>query len=333
MKLAKITLENILGCPDGTYSFADETGEPFDVVAVTGPGGTGKTALLEAICANKEHVGGYGPAPGPERLLRRGSTTGRIASSWVLTDQERRFAGAPSVRCDVELRIDGDTSRIADGTADLRRLFEQFHRSEGLGKFEYFPANRDLHDMGGGGPPQPPLPLALEAASRMGKHPGKYDAVPGTLQEAAMRAATDVLTELRDNGVVLGAPSRDSLEPYRSALHQLTDTIRIDGLVPSGAGSTLRFARQGGYHVDLNELSASERQALLFATTFVRLRLDNSVVLIDEPELHVHPVEQAEALRRLGGLGKNNQIIVATSSAGILRDLQSRQIRVLGASR
>jgi predicted ATP-dependent endonuclease of OLD family len=44
-----------------------------------------------------------------------------------------------------------------------------------------------------------------------------------------------------------------------------------------------------------------------------------SLVLIDEPELHLHAMSHADMAHALAGLGHDIQIIVATGSAALLR--------------
>ncbi|MEJ7730010.1 MAG: AAA family ATPase [Polyangiaceae bacterium] len=325
MKLAQLTVEGILGAPDGTFSFTDDAGQPLDVVVLSGDEGSGTTSLLEAIGILKEHVGGYGAAPAPSTVLRGGAARGRVATSWALFDDERRRVGAPSALCSVELLIDKASARVANASADLGPLFERFSRDPGEGKFEYFPANRELEAVGGL-PIEPVLPAALQAASRLGKARDKYAFVHGVLAEAALGAGDDVLRALRRDGVVLGGPSSDQLEPYRKAFARLTDRVRLDGMTMQARRPGLRFVRRDGAALGFDDLSASDRQALLFATTFVHLGLEHSIVLIDEPELHIHPARQADFLRCLSLLGADNQLIVASSSAGILRAARPHQV-------
>ncbi|MEJ7734119.1 MAG: AAA family ATPase [Polyangiaceae bacterium] len=298
---------------------------------VTGGPACGKTSLLEAIGMLKESVGGYGPAPTPRRMLRRGATTGRIAAAWALSDEERRFCGAPASQCSTEVRIETVAARVVDATADLGSLFEHFGSEVGLGKFEYFPANRDLHATAGVAS-EPPMPVALEAPLRLAKPADKYGCVHGTLVEAAQDTGNRVLAELRDKGVVLGTPTTDRVAPYRAALKKLTDGIRLEGVACRQGQPRATFAHRDGHELELDDLSASQRQAVLFATTFVRLGLNDSVILIDEPERSIHPGDHADFLRRIAGLGAGNQLIVATASAGIVRAARAKQVVGLGGA-
>ena len=74
-----------------------------------------------------------------------------------------------------------------------------------------------------------------------------------------------------------------------------------------------------GARIELADLSDSEAQAVLFAATFQRQGLDDSLVLLDTPELHIPDADQAAFFDAVCRLGVNNQVIAATSSRSILQ--------------
>lgn len=65
---------------------------------------------------------------------------------------------------------------------------------------------------------------------------------------------------------------------------------------------------------DLAEMSSGEQAIFPLLYEFVRLDVGNSIVLIDELELHLHPPEQQRLLNALPALGPNNQFIITTHS-------------------
>ncbi len=69
---------------------------------------------------------------------------------------------------------------------------------------------------------------------------------------------------------------------------------------------------------EISELSAGERVIFPILLDFAHLNINNSVILIDELELHLHPPLQQALLRALIKLGKNNQIIITTHSQAIV---------------
>ncbi|MEI6380042.1 MAG: AAA family ATPase [Cyanobacteriota bacterium ELA615] len=65
---------------------------------------------------------------------------------------------------------------------------------------------------------------------------------------------------------------------------------------------------------EISEMSGGERAIFPMLMDFASWNIHNSVILIDEIELHLHPPMQQALLRALPKLGKNNQFIITTHS-------------------
>ncbi len=65
---------------------------------------------------------------------------------------------------------------------------------------------------------------------------------------------------------------------------------------------------------ELAEMSAGEKAVFPILLDFAYWQIHNSVVLIDEIELHLHPPLQQSLLRVLANEGSNNQFIITTHS-------------------
>ncbi|MBP0016414.1 MAG: AAA family ATPase [Cyanobacteria bacterium SBLK] len=74
------------------------------------------------------------------------------------------------------------------------------------------------------------------------------------------------------------------------------------------------FNKNENKHYEISEMSAGERAILPILIDFVNWNIHNSVILIDELELHLHPPLQQTLLGVLPSLGKNNQFIITTHS-------------------
>lgn len=59
------------------------------------------------------------------------------------------------------------------------------------------------------------------------------------------------------------------------------------------------------------------------------LEPENSIILIDEPELSLHPKWQSKIIKVYERIGKNNQIIIATHSPHILGSVPKENIIIL----
>ncbi len=74
------------------------------------------------------------------------------------------------------------------------------------------------------------------------------------------------------------------------------------------------YLYDGKNQYEISELSGGERAIFPMLMDFANWNIHNSVILIDELELHLHPPMQQALLRTLPKLGKNNQFIITTHS-------------------
>jgi hypothetical protein len=79
----------------------------------------------------------------------------------------------------------------------------------------------------------------------------------------------------------------------------------------------------GNYEYRYDGLSSGEQMLLLFLIRMVTDHVHQSIVFVDEIELHQHPLWQRKLLYLLPRIGVNNQII-ATTHSPYLRDVLSR---------
>jgi len=318
VKIVELTLECFLGAPDGTYSFQHpHTLEPLPVVVVTGPAQSGKTSLLEAIAAVKELAGSYGAPPDARSLVRRGCRAGSAIATWRLSPEEMERAGTSQAVWRTEVTV-GEVARAPDVDPRLRSILETYSLEPRCGKFEYFAADRRLPRRDGLAE-EPMLPSTIEATMRLRRGAEKYMGVHRALVECALGDATRRLTLLNERGIAFASEEEDAMTPYRKVLAGLLPNLRLDGLATNRGQQVVRFVRRDGSWSTLTELSEGERQVVLLAVTFLRLGLNDSVVLIDAPELHLHPDNHVVVLQSLAGLGVDNQLIVATASPEIVR--------------
>ena len=74
------------------------------------------------------------------------------------------------------------------------------------------------------------------------------------------------------------------------------------------------FRDGNGAEYELSNASAGERAILPLLIDFANWEINNSIILIDELELHLHPPLQQALVRALPKLGRNNQFIITTHS-------------------
>ncbi|MDY6781866.1 MAG: AAA family ATPase [Cyanobacteriota bacterium] len=74
------------------------------------------------------------------------------------------------------------------------------------------------------------------------------------------------------------------------------------------------YLYDGKNQYEISEMSGGERSIFPILVDFANWNIHNSVILIDELELHLHPPMQQALLRALPKLGNNNQFIITTHS-------------------
>lgn len=74
------------------------------------------------------------------------------------------------------------------------------------------------------------------------------------------------------------------------------------------------YLYDGKNQYEISEMSGGERAIFPILMDFANWNIHNSIILIDEIELHLHPPMQQAFLRTLPTLGQNNQFIITTHS-------------------
>jgi len=86
------------------------------------------------------------------------------------------------------------------------------------------------------------------------------------------------------------------------------------------------FLSDGNNQYEISEMSAGERAIFPILLDFARWNINNSIIIIDEVELHLHPPLQQAFIRALNKLGRNNQFILTTHSENVVSMFEEDQI-------
>ena len=127
-------------------------------------------------------------------------------------------------------------------------------------------------------------------------------------------------------------PARESREKICKEVNSIFESMDLDveliGL--SKDEDTIPIFRNiEGKEFDISGLSSGEKQLFLRALSLKFLNVNNSIILIDEPEISLHPRWQRKIINVYENIGENNQLIIATHSPHIIGNVTKEQIRVL----
>ena len=122
-----------------------------------------------------------------------------------------------------------------------------------------------------------------------------------------------------ERGYQLRPGQRDLFADLQRAYTTVFPGRRFEGAVPrSDIDEVLNepwfFLHDGHHQYEISEMSGGERAIFPLLFDFANWQINNSVVLIDEIELHLHPPLQQALVRALPALGRNNQFIITTHS-------------------
>lgn len=124
---------------------------------------------------------------------------------------------------------------------------------------------------------------------------------------------------------------RDIFEDLQNNLQAVFPNRRFSGPAPRlSAADAFEvdwfYLADGNNEYEVSEMSAGERAIFPILIDFANWKINNSIILIDELELHLHPPLQQTLLNALHRFGSNNQFIISTHSDYIASLVDESQI-------
>jgi len=141
--------------------------------------------------------------------------------------------------------------------------------------------------------------------------------------------ATKIITAIFQNkNKKVGEVQKKVFDEINEIFGILDIDVKIEDISQDGRNIPI-FKNSAGEKFDINELSSGEKQLFLRTLAIKMLNPENSIILIDEPELSLHPKWQQRIVDVYKKIGKNNQIIIATHSPHILGSVKKENIMLL----
>ncbi|MBO3459020.1 AAA family ATPase [Aetokthonos hydrillicola Thurmond2011] len=317
------------------FDFTDpETGLARDLIVLIGMNGAGKTSLLQAIAAT------LGTATGrlkePSDLEWAGFNYELLGSNWggfepEVTVKVQFSSGELEAVGDFQQKL-RDMGRDLQPPAAKHIVTLKWHN----GRVQAGSAGELFQFKG------------REYAKQLLRAEGfqVFERVGTILWYTEQRTSTSLTTEDPDRKLEITEDLlRDRLSKWRQ-FHQDVEMGKIPHLRPgqkdlyaeierayqavfperSFEGPVLRenvddilsepwfYLYDGKNQYEISEMSGGERAIFPMLMDFASWNIHNSVILIDEIELHLHPPMQQALLRALPKLGTNNQFIITTHS-------------------
>lgn len=122
--------------------------------------------------------------------------------------------------------------------------------------------------------------------------------------------------------------TKDAIDSFNAIFEESELITRLVNLDIHNSNKPI-FQTLNGDKITIDKLSSGEQQLYARVVSLMILNPHNSVVLIDEPEIALHPKWQIEIMKIYANIGENNQFIVATHSPYIITSVPNENINFL----
>lgn len=127
-----------------------------------------------------------------------------------------------------------------------------------------------------------------------------------------------------------GLQPTDEYERIQSIFFEATGkSIKLPSYDPETTKSSIDVELPSGARHRLADLSNGERELLGMLYYVSQLNAQGGVLLLDEPEKHLHPTLQLAALRAMTAIADRGQLFVVTHSPGIISSSPAEQVVVV----
>ena len=298
MKIKNLHIKEFKGLRDISINF-EKNDEPLDLVVLAGSNGSGKTRVLESILKYFQDNLNY--------------KQNNIEVGIFYEEKEKNCIS--NVR-DFFSELESFSYCEANNPLHEKHI-EIKNKLDILPKIIYVPTEINFQKM--------------DVASTTLVQEYKFINVVNTnlIEDIPSYIATKMISAmLKNKNEKVGDVQKKVFNEINEIFENLSIDVKVEDISQDGRNITL-FTNSSGDEFDINELSSGEKQLFLRTLAIKMLNPENSIILIDEPELSLHPKWQQKIVDVYRKIGKNNQIISATHSPHILGSVRKENIMLL----
>ena len=298
MKIKNLHIKEFKGLRDISINF-EKNDEPLDLVVLAGSNGSGKTRILESILRYFQDHLNY--------------KQNNIEAGIFYEEKEKNCIS--NVR---DFFYGLESFSYCEANDPLReKHIEIKNKLDILPKVIYVPTEINFQKM--------------NTASTTLVQEYKFINIVNTnlIKDIPSYIATKMISAmLKNKNEKVGDVQKKVFNEINEIFENLSIDVKVEDISQDGRNITL-FTNSSGDKFDINELSSGEKQLFLRTLAIKMLNPENSIILIDEPELSLHPKWQQRIVDVYRKIGKNNQIIIATHSPHILGSVKKENIMLL----
>jgi predicted ATPase len=364
MKIKELSLRNYKRFVNPKpINFCDEDGNPNEMTLIVGDNGSGKSSVLQAIAMlvggvvkphftpseldypgfNYEYIQ-TGPMPVDVRATMQFAQDEIQATQEFSHEVRRRFPSrqggeryiAPGNHREIELHLDYRGNRIESTTAP--KLFQTKGYQYALQLRPFFPNPSELLSRVGSifWYTEHRTSSSINFPFSSNGNGEEESLVPKKMDESLLRGVLVKWYRFHDNvqsgRFELREGQRDIYAELRRTYHEVFRPRDLLAPAPRMAPEQILeeedfwISEGNNNQYEISGMSGGERAIFPILVDFANWHIHNSIVLIDEIELHLHPPLQQAIIRALPRLGNNNQFIITTHSDYVAAMFSEEQI-------
>lgn len=361
MKIKSLSLNNYKRFNNWSRNFCDEAGNPHDMILIVGNNGSGKSSILQAIAMLIGSA--VKPFTAPSDLnypgfkwdnIQRGkvpvSVQADLVFSKVEIDATRRLSTSlrerfpdreflpPADRSEITLSLNYSENKVRSNSHTAFLQTQGYQYALQLSKFER-KFDRLFQDVGSIYVyHEQRTASSIDSSKLIGEGNGNSEDKPIVIDEKVVK---EVLFKWfvfhqnatnRERKFELREGQRDFFAELEKRYQLLFKGRSFKGFAPNMSPDQFFDTEQDFWLFDgindyeFSEMSGGERAIFPMLIDFANRNINNSIIIIDEVELHLHPPMQQALIRALPLLGSNNQFIMTTHSDDVASMFSESQI-------
>jgi len=304
MKIKNLHIKEFKGLRDISINF-EKNDKPLDLAVLAGSNGSGKTRILESILDYFNIV-----------LVVPEEAQNKIELFFESMEEKCIDKLGHELSFMYCLKFGSKEKKISVGSVGARYLDIKKELNI-LPKIIYAPAEMNFKKM--------------DMASTTLIQEYNFINIVNTnlVKDISSYIATKIISAIfKNKNEKVGDVQKKVFDEINEIFEILDIDVKIEDISQDGRNIPI-FTNSAGDKFDINELSSGEKQLFLRTLAIKMLNPENSIILIDEPELSLHPKWQQRIVDVYRKIGKNNQIIIATHSPHILGSVKKENIMLL----
>ncbi|MEL1241508.1 AAA family ATPase [Flavobacterium flavipallidum] len=283
-----------------------------DFIVICGGNGSGKSSILEALMTAKETLGSYGYFQINPNCVSADSEFCDLKIDLTLIDKEIEYLKeiypqneiTHNYSATIRILKNGNTSIIESSPGNVNGLFSRY--SENRSFFDYFSAQRinvksNLNSWNSDFLNEDRMKQLLSQGT------SKYQNIKYYLTSLKMKDLQNIQQSIRKGEI----KDYDSLSDIREFFNSFFSPMQFDDVFLDTNPFKFSVNTPRGT-IDIDELSSGEKEILNTYIHFHQLKPKDSIILFDEPDVHLHPELERRYLKILKQLSDGNQMILTT---------------------